>query len=219
VDQVLDELRAEEDNLNGFRRECLSQWISSLGDPVVSLEEWQNCAETLDGFKPGDRLDFAFDLDPEHMRATIIGAGVKDDRLLVAPIKQFSDGVSEKELASALEELITTWRPTKIGYDPKVAAGVAERLDGLEVELVKVTANDFYAACGRFHDVVKSGRLAHPSDPTLSQDVSSNAVRKYLGDEVWVPQRVNKRRSYVGLAALIRAVWLADQSEPLWFLY
>jgi phage terminase large subunit-like protein len=107
-----------------------------------------------------------------------------------------------------------------VGFDPKVAAGVASRLEASGVEMVKVTANDFYAACGRFHDVVKAGRLAHPSDPTLSDDVCSNAVRKYLGDEVWVPQRVNKRRSYVGLAALVRAVWLAEQpSTDVAFVY
>jgi phage terminase large subunit-like protein len=219
VEQVRDELRAEEDNLTGFRRECLSQWISSVGDPVVSVEDWQACVEQLDGFTPGDRLDFAFDLDPEHMRATIICAGHKDGRLMTAPVMQFSEGVSEQKLAAELEKLIKVWRPGRLGYDPKVAGGVAARLEGTSVELVKVTGNDFYAACGRFHDTVKSGLLAHPADPALSQDVCSNAVRKYLGDEVWVPQRVNKRRSYVGLAALIRAVWLAEQDDgDAWFL-
>jgi hypothetical protein len=82
-----------------------------------------------------------------------------------------------------------------------------------------VTANDYYSACGRLYDAVVSGRLAHSGDPTLTDDVLRNSVRRDLSDEVWVPTRVNKRRSYVGLAALVRAVWLADQPKPVAFVY
>ena len=109
-----------------------------------------------------------------------------------------------------VDDLINVWSPLAVGFDPKVAAGVAERLSKWGDRLVKVTGNDYYSACGRLLDAVVSGRLAHPGDPTLSNDVCTNAVRRYLGDEVWIPARVNKRRSFVGLAALLRAVWLAD---------
>jgi hypothetical protein len=35
----------------------------------------------------------------------------------------------------------------------------------------------------------------------------------------WATKRVKRRRSYVGLAALIRAVWLAEQDDgDAWFL-
>ena len=213
VDQVLDELKAEEHNLNGFRRECLSQWISSVGDPVVSVEAWQACTASLPPFEPGDPVVFGFDIDPEHLRASIIGAGSKGGRLMVAPIAQFSEGVSEKELAAAVDQLIEVWSPSVVGYDPKVAAGVADRLARWGDRLVKVSGNDYYAACGRLHDAVVSGRLAHPSDPTLSDDVCSNSVRRYLGEQVWIPARVNRRRSFVGLAALVRAVWLVDSDS------
>ena len=192
---------------------------SSLGDPVVSSDAWQACYAEMDAFKAGDRLVFGFDLDPEHMRATIVGAGVRGGRLLVAPIRQFGDGVSEAELAGALDSLIEVWSPWAVGFDPKVSAGVVERLSRWGDRLVPVSGTDFYAACGRFHDAVVSRRLAHPGDRVLSEDVLSNAVRKYLGDAVWVPGRVNVRRSYVGLAALVRAVWLAEQPAPDVFFY
>ena len=181
-----------------------------LLDPAIDMTAWYACREPL--AKHPERLALCLDVSIDEMHATVVGAGIQGERVVVAPVGEWSGQTAVRAMSEALPGIVAKLKPQVVGWFPSgpaasAAASLAERPDwppvGVKVEPIR---GEVTAACMGFAEQVRAKAIAHSGDILLDSHVQA-AEKLHQGDG-W---RFTRRKSgYVDAAyAAAGAVHLA----------
>lgn len=196
-----------------FMRECLGWWDEPMGDAPIPEGLWSSL---LDGDSSiGGAVSFALDVSPERDWACLVAAGRNEqDRVHVE--------ITGNSVAHQWDHRPgVTWVVDRVASvtngDPLyIAAGSAAEslvpdLEAAGVYVVRVTARDLVAACGRFYDLAVGEGLAHPDQTELATAVTS-ARQRWLGEKAFTWSRPSGRGDLTPLYAATLAVWAASMA-------
>jgi hypothetical protein len=180
-------------NLSEFRRASLNQWPDDFPDEwmVIKQAEWE-AVEDADS-KPVGRLVFAIDTTPERSSTSISVCGrrrgwvTSGDTDTLLPMYHVETLATRPGTSWAVEAMITLhqrWSgrgwPVQVVIDgASAAASLITELEDAGIEVVKTSAQQYVAACGRFYDYVVQGRVRHLGQPSMSTAVAG-AVKRVL---------------------------------------
>lgn len=167
--------------LNTFKVNYLCQWVS-IESVAIDAQGWRNCSDTADLAPDQRRSVFVLDVAPGETHATLMaGWPLADGRVRVRVVQTWDD---TRTVVADVRKLVAELKPRKFGWLPTgpsaaYAANLADRRKagrfgwpppGVEVEEIR---GELTATCMGFAAEVKAGRIAHPDDPLLNEQVGA----------------------------------------------
>lgn len=117
-------------------------------------------------------------------------------------------------VARRVKALAEKWRTGPVGYNGAGGAlDIADTLDRAGVQLRRVDAREYGAACAGFLSDVLNGRMAHGGQPALDAAVEA-AAQRTLGDAGWAWSHRHAAGSIAALEAATVAGWTYDHRPP-----
>ena len=178
-------------------------------DAVFGHGVWDACRQPE--AEPSGLLHCSADISPDRERGCIVvcGNGV---------IEVIDDRPEPDWIAERVAELDATWGFHQVAIDnagPGVTLISELQYRGIRVHPVNVT--EMKAACGRFYDAVRSGRLAHRGQAVLDDAAAGVRQRALLDAWGWT----RKGKAYVSpIVAATLAYWsYTEQPEGELWLY
>lgn len=193
---------------DGFARERLGMWASSLSGAVIGADTWRLRAD--EESRAVDRLALAIDVAPDRSTASVSLAGQRADGEWHVELDEQRNGVGW--LAAHLERRCKA-NPIRAvvidGISPE-----AHLVDDLKARGIKVTTTmtrDMTSACAAFYDGAMEGWLHHIDQPQLNLALSV-ARKRGVGD-AWAWNRKNATSDITPLVACTLALWGAQSSS------
>ncbi|MGD0312497.1 MAG: terminase large subunit [Acidimicrobiales bacterium] len=187
-------------DVSEFRRAYLNQWVTSMVDPVISMDTWNDLIDPKSTAQ--NPVSLSFDVTPDRSRSAIAVAGHRSGGEFHVEVIDHLPGTAW--VPERIAELVRKHRPGGVFCDALGPAGslVAE-LTELKVEVTQISAREHSRSCGLFYDTVMEGHLHHLGQAELTAALDG-AVKRSLGD-AWAWSR---RSSAVDICPLV-AVTLA----------
>jgi len=192
-------LRNGQEGIDQFRRSYLNQWpeVPVLEDvsaqSSIDFDGWLLLADP--GAPRGDKPVFGVDIGADRLAHIAVAWRRRDDRVQV----MLADtGLSPLATSERLAQLAADWK------GPVMLGGPAAALEGEVPRARVVSSAEFAAACGRFDDLVRDGKVRHGNQPVLNDSVRDASWRAFgaAGERV-----VELRDGTAGpLAAVVRAL-------------
>lgn len=166
----------------GFRTEVLCQRVDVL-NPAIDRSAWDRSADPADMAGLRSRVALCIDVAPDLAHVTVAAAAVlRDGRARLEVVAAWAGARSVDEARRDLPELVARVRPAVVGWLPSgpaaaLAADLADRRAkgrpgwppaGVTVEEIR---GEMTAVCMGFAEQVAAGRIAHPGDPLLDDQV------------------------------------------------
>lgn len=134
---------------------------------------------------PGDVLvGLAFDVDPERRDSAVSAAWRDPDGRMWTEVLKRELGT--RWAAGYIAGVVERQKPVAVAVNNAgPARDVADELDRAGVELLRVQAWDYAAACQRHHDELAAGTWFHRGEPELTQAAEVVAWRKVSESRAW----------------------------------
>lgn len=193
-----------------FLVERLSVWPSEMqAQWIIPADAWHRQADPkAERVEP---VHFALDVDPDRTRATVGAAWRRPDGSHHVAVVDNRRGVQW------VVDLCDRWG-AGLHVDPRSPAGsLIPDLEAAGVDVFRVAAAEYAAACGMFFDGIVEGSVHHDGDEVLTEAVSG-AARRNLS-EAWAWDRRNVAVDITPLVAVTLALWgsrqAADSPKPI----
>lgn len=194
-----------------FLRAYGNVWTAT-SDRVIPDGPWSTARRYTWPAPDTGAVALAFDVDPDRASAAIVAAW-RDSPLGPIRVDVVDARPGAAWVAARIRELRERWRPVAIGVDAAgPALDVADELDRDGIELVRLKARDYAAACAGFLSDVLAGRLEHPGAAALDDAVAA-AGQRTLGD-AWAWSRRQSSATIAPLSAATVARWAYDHRPP-----
>lgn len=189
-----------------FERSFLNLWTSAMGDPIVSLDDWDALAEP-DARRP-DWVVIGVDVAPRGRSAAIAAVGERDG-LLYGSILEHGQGADW--LLAALERRVTD--EPYVVLDEKSVAHFLHEIQAIvgPEKVIALTAREIPAACAFWLRIVNEGKLRHRGETELTVALDG-AGQRGLGDG-WAWSRVKSGTDITPLAAM---TWATEFFRGSW---
>ena len=203
-----------------FRRLHLGQWTKAR-EQWLSAEQFDACPHA--DIEIGEEIVLAVDASFAN-DSTVIMAATADKRLKVMGMWEKPIGADDAwrvpldEVAHRITELIETWKPRAVTYDPfamQHAMLVIEQETGAQLIEYPQSPKRMVPACSQFAELVLTRALAHDHNPALSRHVANCHTRSdRYGVRVTKETRQSKRRIDAAVASIM-ALDVALRLEPV----
>lgn len=202
-----------------FARECLGWWDEPLGDAAIPESMW---TPMLDPKSSTSAPVFALDVAPDRTWSAIVVAGPRagDDRVhveITSNQREFDYRQGTTWVRFRMRDMLARSGSLTVHIAQGSAAeSMAPDLEADGVQIVRVPNSEVIAACGRFDDLARAGRLAHLGQDELTTAVTS-ARKKELGERAFTWIRAGSMGDISPMYAATVAVWKAAGSayDPL----
>lgn len=206
VQSVLSDLDGMEEA--SFRTEVLCQWVTADVKPYVPPKRWGAGIDPDSQIPFQNRVVLGIDTSADRTTTWISAAGYRDDGLPHVETIARRDGMLW--VIDYLQAVRAKWPMiSEIALQSKGCPAV-DFIDPLIERgwtVHRVEGSALGACCGRYRDRVVDGKLHHPPQPAIEQQIAA-AVTRGLGEiVVW-----DRRRSAVQISGVV------SQSEALWGL-
>jgi phage terminase large subunit-like protein len=161
-----------------FRRAFLNQWVTSLGDPIVPIDQW-NMLERPDALRP-DWVVLGVDVDRHDAHAAIVALGESGDGLQGSVLES---GERIDWLLPSLSDRVAEFESPFVVVDERACQHLLpelERIVGFDRLIVRRSA-DVPTACSFWLRLVQQSRLWHRGEPELTAALVAAGQRR-LGD-------------------------------------
>lgn len=195
----------ETDDEDIFRTEVLCQWVTSVINPTIPPDDWEDCF-SADSHIAG-AVTLAVDINPTRTRAAISAAGKSSiaDRWHTQLIEA---GAGTDWLARTLIDWARA-ENAKVYLDPTLSGSLIPALTQAGVEVETVTGRAVAQACGALFDAVTGKTLAHPGQETLDDAVLVVRTRRVGEGFAWSHRGVDD--DITPIASVTWALWGAMQ--------
>jgi len=184
-----------------FSRAYLNRWVSSMSDPIVSIEWWESLAEP-DAPRP-EWIVLGLDIAPKGASAAIVAVGEHGTELHAA-VLEHGDGTDW--VPGALESLSAEYSSPRVILDPKACGAMLPEIErATNFNLTELDGGDVQQACEFWLKLVREGRLRHRGEPELTIALDGAGQRR-LGDG-WAWSRRGSGTDIAPLCALCWATW------------
>lgn len=198
-----------------FRRYRLNQWTTAT-ESWLPTGAWDACEDdvTLDPDLP---TWVGVDMALKHDSIAVVAAQTRTDgRVAVVPRIWVPKGaaIDVAAVEAHLRDLHRRYNVREFAYDPAYFERSAQALhdDGLPMVEFPQSAARMVPACQTAYAVICAGQLAHPGDPTFTDQVLSAAVRQT--DDGWRLSKGKSRRKIDAAIAMVIAVQRALTQPP-----
>ncbi len=212
-DAISGELAAMTDDIAGFRRAYLNQWVRkeqlSDRDPVIDLAVWEALADDPKDPRAQvvDPVAPAIDMPPDRSTASIAIGGRRADG--TGHVELIDHRRGSGWVVSRMLQLNERWRFPPVAIDASGPAGsLIPKLTEAGVEVLPVSAREMGQACGGFYDDVNEGTVRHIRSPLLNSALGA-ARKRSLGD-AWAWARKNVTVDISPLVAVTLARFAFD---------
>jgi len=196
-----------------FRREALTQWVTSLSSPWPE-GSWQACSDSKLVMGPGPATYFAFDKAISKRTASLVaGQILPDGRIGVAMLDTWRADhvVDDLAIAAKIKEWADKYRPVMICFDHFATASIAARLTASNQNMVDVSGTAFYQASGDLLDAIVGKRLVHSGQLELNTQMEACAAKNL--DSSW---RIVRRASAGDVSGPISLAMIVNKmQEPV----
>ena len=160
----------------GFKQERLNLW-SEGGDEWLPPGTWRRQIGMAP--KGAIRIVFGVEAVPTWRRVSVTVTVTTDAGAYVAMAGELdssttsSSSIPPRSLVKLLERLRGQWKPSEVAYSAAAAAAphVAAWAEAAKLKAVALNARQIRAASQLFRSELVGGRLTHPDDPLLAQQV------------------------------------------------
>lgn len=173
---------ADEGKLSEFERAYLNRWVTSLGDPIVSIEAWRLLAKAEATRPPWVVL--SLDLGPQDSSASIVVTGEMEYGLQSTVL---TNGPGTGWLLGSLAEYVEKYDRPFVVVDAKHCQHMLpeiERVAGFD-RVRALSASDMAAACSFWLRLAKAGKLWHRGEPELTAALAGAGQRSLLDGWAW----------------------------------
>lgn len=210
-DFVANERRTLSGSPDVFARERLGvpdRPADEIGDTALT-QAWRDRSDPTAA--PLDPVSLAFDVTPEHDRASIVACGRHEDG---AAVELIANEPGTGWVIDRLAGIIARHAPVMIVADLKGPAGsLAADLERFGIAVHSVTPQEYGQACGLLQDSLDQGLLVHRNEPQLNAAIVG-AGRRQAGD-TWTWSRRSSKVDISPLVAATLAHWAHRQNrEP-----
>lgn len=184
-----------------FARAFLNRWVTSMGDPIVALDEWNALADAS-APRP-DWVVFGLDVAPRNTSAAIVAVGERGDDLQASVLEH---GEGTEWLLPALERRVAEFDRPYVVVDQKATAHLLPEIRaaaGFD-RVITLGAGEVPAACEFWLRLVNEGRLRHRGEAELAIALDG-AGQRSLGDG-WAWSRSRSGVDITPLTAVTFAV-------------
>lgn len=202
-----------------FERAYLARWMTNVAR-VIDADVWNKLTAVRTTIPRDAVVSFGLDVSLDRSESSIVAAwhDPSTNRVLVEVVDHRA---GTDWLAPRMKELVDKHRPTSTtadGVGP--SASVVAEVVGLGVPVVALKTAEYAAACLRFEDLVKSGRLRHRGEYALDFAVAS-AAKRPAGDGAFMWGRKASAANISALVAATCASWGATNvvKRPTWDIY
>ncbi len=171
------------DLLRTFKTEILCMQVDD-DDKPINLVKWRDCYDPGDLSDVRSKVALVFDVAPSQQHCTLTAAAVLEDgRVRLEPQRAWDGPACVDRAIRELPALVAKIRPRAFGWLPggpaeSAAAKLKDRSAGVRrgewpprgVVVEEIRA-ELPAACMGLAQMVMAGRIAHPDDPLLNEDV------------------------------------------------
>ena len=196
-----------------FRREALTQWVTSLSSPWPE-GSWQACSDSKLTMGPGPATYFGFDKAISKRTASLVaGQILPDGRIGVALLDTWRADhvVDDLAIAAKIKEWADKYRPVMICFDHFATASIAARLTASGQNMVDVSGTAFYQASGDLLDAIVGKRLVHSGQLELNTQMEACAAKS--SDSSW---RIVRRASAGDVSGPISLAMIVNKmQEPV----
>jgi phage terminase large subunit-like protein len=182
-----------------FRTEVLCQWVTADVDPYIDPKRWAQGIDENSAIAANSRIVLGIDVSDDRQTTWISAAGFRPDGLPHVETILRRDGIM---WVPKVLDLIKTQNPgiTEIAIQGK-GCPASDLIDPLVEKgwtVHRVEGSKLGSATGRIKDRVREGKLRHPPQPAIENQVNSAIVR-HLGEVVvW-----NRRDAPIQISGLV----------------
>jgi hypothetical protein len=179
-----------------FERSFLNMWTLSMGDPVVSIEDWNSLAEP-DAPRP-DWVVLGADVAPKGKSAAITAVGERDG-VLYGSVLEHGDG--SDWLLPKLAEL--SGGETHVVVDERACEHLLPEIRSIALgRVLALTGREVAAGCEFWLRLVHEKKLRHRGEPELALALDSAGQRTLLDGWAW-----SRRKSGGDITPLAALTW------------
>ena len=206
---TIDSIRSDIDGMTEahFRTEVLCQWVTADITPAIPPKQWAAGIDPDSRIPDGGRVVLGVDTSHDRSTTWIAAAGYRQDGLPHVETIARRDGMLW--VLDYLDKVRDKWGIDEVALQSKgcPAFDLADPLEERGWTVHRLEGPKLGGVYGRFLDLVHEGKLRHPPQPAIEQQIQS-AITKSLGEvQVW-----NRK----GSAAQISGV--VAESEALYAL-
>lgn len=179
-----------------------------IGDTALT-QAWRDRSDPTAA--PLDPVSLAFDVTPEHDRASIVACGRHQDG---AAVELIANEPGTGWVIDRLAGIIARHAPAMIVADLKGPAGsLSADLERFGIAVHSVSPQEYGQACGLLQDSLDQNLLVHRNEPQLNAAIVG-AGRRQAGD-TWTWSRRSSKVDISPLVAATLAHWAHRQNrEP-----
>lgn len=196
-----------------FRTEVLCQWVTADVEPYLPTKRWKQGIDESSSIPQNNRIVIGIDTAADRSTTWVSVAGFREDGQPHVETVARRDGMmwvpeylkKMKAKNPLISEVAIQGKgcPAIDFIDPLTEHGwTVHRVEGSALG----------AACGRFKDRVTEGKLHHPPQPAIEQQVNV-AITRGLG-EIVVWDRRKSALQISGIIAEANALWALETQEP-----
>lgn len=194
-------------SVDGFARERLGMWSTSVSSSVIEPRDWSACVGEHDSTLPLEVLGVASTMDLTH--STLVGASLDGEVVQVKPIHH-QPGTSW--VVARVAELQAVHDCEVVIDERGPAAMLIPALEQAGVTLTAAKTVHALDACAGFLDAVREHAVRHASYNELDAAVK-DAVQRNVGDR-WAWGRKASDVDIAPLEAATFAHWLLTRPAP-----
>lgn len=212
-------LSLEADGEAGIRTEILCQPEAAIVvNPAIPPAKWAECGGPGGAIEVGIPRPFmAVDVDGDRTNAALSIAVVRDERLVVDVVEQWSGEIDLTEIGAAAVAYMKTYKIRDFAYDRRAADHIASIVDKKRSgsKLHAISTTDYVIASANLYDAVTTGYLSHRHNPDLDHQMSL-AAKKTTAEGAWYLSRAHSPEPISAVIATAFAVHLAyrPRSKP-----
>ena len=192
-----------------FARAYLNRWVTAMGDPIVSLDLWQNLA------RPAAELPgwvvLGVDVAPHDKHAAIVAVGDPlDDGGLQSTVLE--SGVGTDWLLDALGKHVERYGNPHVMLDGRACAHLLpeiERVCGFD-RITALNTVEIAAACQFWLRLVQDGKLRHRGEQELVSALTGAGQRSLADGWAWSRVKSGVDISPLVAQTLAASFWLGS---------
>lgn len=159
-----------------FRREHLNQWPEVGAGTGLDVVAWAACSDPET--TPDGKIWFGLDITPERDAGCLVAASGPDER---TPVEVVEHSTNLEYLIFQAIDVAKRQKGTVVLDRGSPAGSWIPALERAGVTVHVIPGTELERACADFHDAVIYARMAHRSDPRLS-DAVLGATRRRRGE-------------------------------------
>ena len=192
-----------------FETENLCRWTESMATKLVDPAAWMRCQGDVGD--PAPRVSWAFNMDTDGKRASLVRAWLRDDgRVAVEEVIEAvaDDGIDTQRLGQDIRRMVRGAR--QIGYASWTDRDLARYVPSAKA----VDSKDLAAASEQFVRYVQDARVVWTTGGHIADDLAWVVRRPHESGAYLAVPAVHERSVTSALAA-VRALWLASAPRSL----